>query len=75
MTEQQPAPDAPVPEPEWRLELAGRIDQLIGWAKSGKIRGEYYLMDAENTDRLRDDILAALDRILASVAFEEARNG
>ena len=36
--------------------LAGRIDQIIGWAKSG-IRGEYYLMDRENVDTMRDDIL------------------
>ena len=39
--------------------LAGRIDQIIGWAKSG-IRGEYYLMDRENVDTMRDDILRAM---------------
>lgn len=46
--------------------LAGRIDQLIGWAKSGKLRDrddpdvEYYLMDVENVDPLRDHILHAV---------------
>jgi hypothetical protein len=48
-------------------ELPGRIDQLIGWAKSGKVNGkdgeDYYLMSAENVDRLRDDIIAAVARI------------
>jgi hypothetical protein len=69
------APDIPVslspaPEPPARLSadglrtsrLAGRIDQLIGWAKSGQrpeypARAELYILDAENTDSLRNDII------------------
>jgi hypothetical protein len=37
-------------------ELRGRLDQLWGWAKAGKLKDrddpsvEYYLMDAENVD-------------------------
>jgi hypothetical protein len=40
-------------------KLAGRIDQLIGWAKANKTR-EYYWLAIENADRLRDDILAVV---------------
>lgn len=37
-------------------ELRGRLDQLWGWAKAGKLKDqndptvEYYLMDTENVD-------------------------
>ena len=44
-------------------ELRGRLDQLWGWAKSGKLKDrtdpsvEYYLMDAENVDKFSDHVL------------------
>ena len=41
------------------LRLAGRIDQIIGWAKVGR-NSRYYTMTAENVDRMRDDIIRAL---------------
>jgi hypothetical protein len=47
---------AAVRRPGIRSEVGNRIDQLIGWAKSGRTE-DYYLMDAENVDRMRDDIL------------------
>jgi hypothetical protein len=36
--------------------LASRFDQVIGWAKSGK-SGDNYLMDQENVDRMREDLI------------------
>jgi hypothetical protein len=46
--------------------VADDLDQLIGWAKAGVRSGsdgeKYYLMDAENVDSLRDDILRMLER-------------
>jgi hypothetical protein len=40
-----------------RVEIADRIDQVIGWAKDGA--GEdWYRMDREKVDRMRDDILS-----------------
>lgn len=46
--------------------LRGKLDQLWGWAKSGKTRrdsegGEYYLMSVENVDGLTDAVLALLN--------------
>jgi hypothetical protein len=41
------------------LQLAGRIDQIIGWAKVGR-SSRYYTMTAENVDRMCDDIIGAL---------------
>lgn len=46
--------------------IAGRIDQIIGWAKSGTTRDredpgvEFYLMDRENVDAMRDHILKVI---------------
>jgi hypothetical protein len=54
---------AGTPDEARRQEIARRIDQIIGWAKAGTRSGagaDYYLMDKENVDRMRDDILAAL---------------
>lgn len=39
--------------------LRMRFDQLIGWAKAGKV-GEHYLMDTESIDTLREDLIAAV---------------
>jgi hypothetical protein len=36
--------------------LADRFDQLIGWAKAGKT-ADYYLMDRENVDRMRENLI------------------
>jgi hypothetical protein len=44
-------------------DIAGRIDQIIGWAKTGE-RRDHYVMEREHVDRMRDDIL--------SYAFGEA---
>jgi hypothetical protein len=47
-----------------REALRGRLDQLWGWAKSGRTKdadgGEYYLMDVENVDQFTEDVLALL---------------
>lgn len=40
--------------------LRNRFEQLIGWAKAGESPGRYYLMDKENMDRLRDDLILAV---------------
>lgn len=48
------------------VEIASRIDQIIGWAKDGA-RSDHYLMDREKVDRMRADIL--------SYAFGEAAIG
>jgi hypothetical protein len=44
--------------------LRGQLDQLWGWAKSGKTKGpdggEYYLMDVENVDQFTRHVLALL---------------
>ena len=56
--------------------LAGSIDQIIGWAKAGVRSGagvDYYLMDRENVDRMRDDILAAVGRWLEGREMTERR--
>jgi hypothetical protein len=47
------------------LAIADRIDQIIGWAKAGK-SGAFYLMDRENVDTMRDDIL----RVVASATSD-----
>lgn len=39
--------------------LRMRIDQLIGWAKSGQ-SDEHYLMDIENVATLRDDLIRVI---------------
>lgn len=44
-------------------ELRGKLDQLWGWAKSGKLKDrtdpdvEYYLMDTENVDSFTDYVV------------------
>jgi len=82
------APDVPVslsPAPESQTRrlsaeqlrasrLAGRIDQLIGWAKSGQrpeypARAKIYILEAENADRLRNDII---DVIVAELGDPDA---
>lgn len=57
--------------------LAVRIDQLLGWAKTGQepeypAPAEYYTLKAENADRLRDDILAVV-RELGGLAGDTER--
>lgn len=42
--------------------LRGKLDQLWGWAKSGRATypgdgGEYYAMDVENVDAFTDNVL------------------
>ena len=50
-----------------RRQLRGRLDQLWGWAKAGKVNDRhdigitYYLMDTELVDRFTDDVLALLE--------------
>lgn len=55
------------PQPVAREALRGRLDQLWGWAKSGKTRtdsdgGQYYLMDVENVDKFTDAVLVLMIR-------------
>jgi hypothetical protein len=41
--------------------LSNRFDQLLGWAKAGKTPdGEYYLMNIENIDDMRGQLLLAV---------------
>jgi hypothetical protein len=54
---------AVLPDPKRRREIADRIDQIIGWAKDGR-GDDYYVMDREKVDRMREDII--------TYAFREA---
>jgi hypothetical protein len=51
-------------QPRSIAEIASRIDQIIGWAKDCA-GPDWYRMDREKVDRMRDDIL--------SYAFGEKR--
>ena len=51
------------PDPKRQGEIADRIDQIIGWAKDGR-GDDYYVMDREKVDRMREDII--------TYAFREA---
>jgi hypothetical protein len=66
---------AGTPDEARRQEIARRIDQIIGWAKAGERAGagaDYYLMDKENVDRMRDDILTAIGYARQPVAPDPA---
>ncbi len=56
---------------EQRWAVRNRVEQLVGWAKSG-VSGRYYLMDQENVDRLRFDVIEAVDAALAARAATPA---
>jgi hypothetical protein len=57
--EGSPGETGSTPYGDLDLQLAGRIDQIIGWAKVGR-NSRYYTMTAENVDSMRDDIIRAL---------------
>lgn len=42
-------------------ELKGQLDQLWGWAKSGK-SGGFYLMDIENVDQFTEHVTALVKK-------------
>jgi hypothetical protein len=44
------------PESRALREISDRIEREIGWAKSG-VSGDYYLMDRENVDGMRDSLV------------------
>lgn len=61
-----PQPAGNLTEDE-RWQLRNRMEQLIGWAKAGR-SGSNYLMDAENVDRLRFDVIEIVESFMAARA-------